>query len=276
MREENEYLLGTDDDELRRLGFQHQLWARETADGWERGRFGLGSHLLDIGCGPGFATLDMARLAGSAGRVTGVDISPRFVAHLQARAAALGMANVSVEVQDIEALALPAESFDGAYTRWVLTYLRRPDAVIAGAAKALRRGGRLVVQDYSHYTGIQLAPHDPAFDRVVQAVVRSWRDRGGDPDVGARIPRMIHDAGLEVVSVTPLTRIARPGEAFWEWPRTFYDNYLPQLVEAGYLAEEARQAFDAYPALIRGVQAGLVAARGIPLRGIHPPVAVAG
>ena len=53
------------------------------------------------------------------------------------------------------------------------------------------------------------------------------------------------DAGLEVVSVTPLTRIARPGEAFWEWPRTFYDNYLPQLVEAGYLAEEARQAFDA-------------------------------
>jgi SAM-dependent methyltransferase len=245
MREENEYLLGTDDDELRRLGFQHQVWAREAATGWERGGFVPGSHILDIGCGPGYATLDLARLVGPEGRVVGLDVSPRFVSHLQARAAAMGLANVSVEVQDVEKLALPAESFDGAYTRWVLTYLRRPEAAIAGAAKALRRGGRLVVQDYSHYIGIQLAPEDPAVHRVVEAIVRTWRDDGGDPNVGARIPRMMYDAGLEVESITPLARIARPGDALWLWPRTFFDNFLPQLVRSGYLAEEERLAFDA-------------------------------
>lgn len=245
MREENEYLLGTDDEEMRRLGFQHQVWAREAAGAWERGGFGPGSHVLDIGCGPGYAALDMARLVGPEGRVVGVDVSPRFAAHLQARAAALGLANVGVEVQDVEELSLPAESFDGAYARWVLTFLRRPEAVVAGAAKALRRGGRLVVHDYSHYAGIQLAPGDPAFHRVVEAIVRAWRDGGGDPNVGARVPRMMHDAGLEVVSITPLARIARPGDALWAWPRTFFDNYLPQLVAGGYLAEEGRQAFDA-------------------------------
>jgi ubiquinone/menaquinone biosynthesis C-methylase UbiE len=245
MREENEYLLGTDDDELRRLGFQHQVWMREAAASWERGGFGPGHHVLDIGCGPGYATLDLARLVGPRGRVVGVDVSPRFVAHLQALAAATRITNVSVEVQDVEELGFPSGSFDGAYARWVLTFLRRPEAVVAGAARALKRGGRLVVHDYSNYAGIQLAPEDPAVHRVVEAIVASWRDRGGDPNVGTRLPRMMVDAGLEVVSVTPLVRIARPGEALWQWPRTFYDNFLPHLVQTGYLSEDERQAFDA-------------------------------
>jgi SAM-dependent methyltransferase len=245
MREENEYLLGTDDDELRRLGFQHQVWAGEAAASWARGGFGPGSHLLDIGCGPGYATLDLARLVGQNGRVVGVDVSPRFVAHLQARAAASGITNVGVEVQDVEQLAFPPESFDGAYARWVLTFLRRPEAVVAGAAQALKPGGRLVVHDYSHYAGFQVAPEDPVVRRVIAAVVASWHDGGGDSNVGTRVPRMMHDAGLEVVSITPIGRIARPADALWQWPRTFFDNYLPHLVQTGYLAEDERQAFDA-------------------------------
>lgn len=245
MREENEYLLGTDDDELRRLGFQHQVWIREAAAAWERGGFGPGSHVLDVGCGPGYATLDLARLVGREGRVVGVDVSARFVAHLQARAAAHGMTNVSVEVQDVESLGFPPESFDGAYARWVLTFVRRPDAVIAGTARALKRGGRLVVHDYSQYAAFQVAPEHPAVHRVIEAISESWRAGGGDPSIGARLPRLMVDAGLEVVSITPITRVARPTDALWQWPRTFFDNFLPHLVRTGYLAEEERQAFDA-------------------------------
>jgi SAM-dependent methyltransferase len=245
MREENEYLLGTDDDELRRLGYQHQVWTAEAATSWERGGFGPGQRLLDLGCGPGYATLDLARLVGSAGHVAGVDVSPRFVAHLRARAAALHATNVSAEVQDLEALELPTASFDGAYARWVLTFLRRPEAVVATAARALKPGGRLVVQDYSHYAGLQMAPGHPAFRRAIDAVVRSWLEGGGDPDVGARVPRMMVDAGMEVVSITPIHRVARPGTALWQWPRTFFDNYLPGLVARGLLAREEMEAFDA-------------------------------
>jgi ubiquinone/menaquinone biosynthesis C-methylase UbiE len=245
MREDNEYLLGTDDDELRRLGFQHQVWAREAAAAWERGGFGPGSHVLDLGCGPGYATLDLARLVGAAGRVTGVDVSARFIAHLQARAAALSATNVSAEVQDVEALALPPEHFDGAYARWVLTFVRWPEGVVAGAARSLTPGGRLVVHDYSNYDALQLAPEHPAYDRVVAAVIESWYAGGGDPHVGTRLPRMMVDAGLDVVSVTPISRIARPGTALWQWPRTFFDNYLPGLVERGFLTRDEVDAFDA-------------------------------
>jgi ubiquinone/menaquinone biosynthesis C-methylase UbiE len=221
------------------------VWAREAAAAWERGGFGPGSRLLDLGCGPGYATLDLARLVGATGRVHGVDVSARFVAHLQQRAAALGVTNVAAEVQDAEALDLPAEHFDGAYARWVLTFLRRPEAVVSGAARALKRGGRLVIHDYSKYDAVQLAPEHPAFTRVIEVITRSWYDGGGDPSVGARIPRMMADAGLEVVSVTPLARIARPGDALWQWPRTFFDNYLPGLVAGGHLAREEMDAFDA-------------------------------
>lgn len=245
MREDNEYLLGTDDDELRRLGYQHQVWAGYAAAAWERGGFGPGDHVLDLGCGPGYATLDLARLVGATGRVTGVDVSARFIAHLQALVSTIGITNVSAEVQDGEALDLPADHFDGIYARWVLTFVRRPEAVIQAAARTLKPGGRLVIHDYSNYAAVQLAPEHPAFTRVIAAVSQSWRDGGGDPNVGARLPRLMADAGLEVVSVTPVTRIARPRSALWQWPRTFFDNFLPGLVERGYLTRDEMDAFNA-------------------------------
>ena len=245
MREENEYLLGTDDEELRRLGFQHQVWAGEAAAAWERGGFAPGTHILDLGCGPGYATLDLARLVGATGRVTAVDVSARFIAHLQALVATLGVTNVSAEVQDGETLELPPEHFDGAYARWVLTFVRRPEAVVAAAARTLKPGGRLVIKDYSKYDAVQLAPEHPAFTRGIGAIVRSWYDGGGDPNVSARLPRMMADAGLEVVSVTPIARIGRPGSALWQWPRRFFDNYLPGLVERGYLTQDELDAFNA-------------------------------
>jgi ubiquinone/menaquinone biosynthesis C-methylase UbiE len=245
MREENEYLFGTHDDELRRLGFQHQVWIREAAAAWERAGFGPGSHVLDLGCGPGYTTCDLALLVGGEGSVTGVDVSPRFVLHTRAQAAARGLANVSAHVQDAAALELAAGSFDGVYSRWVLTYLRRPEAAIRAAALALKPGGRMVIHDYSHYEAVQLVPEHPAFRRGIDVVVRQWRASGGDPGVGARLPALMADAGLEVLSITPVHRVARPGEVLWQWPRTFFANYLPSLVASGAMAKEERAAFDA-------------------------------
>lgn len=62
--DEIEYVLGTDDAELARLGFQHQVWARVTVAAWEHAGFHRGATLLDVGCGPGYATFDLASLVG--------------------------------------------------------------------------------------------------------------------------------------------------------------------------------------------------------------------
>ena len=62
IREKGEYVLGTNDEELMRLGFQHRVWGEQAFALWERAGFAPGQTIVDVGCGPGFATLDLARL----------------------------------------------------------------------------------------------------------------------------------------------------------------------------------------------------------------------
>ncbi|HEU4451494.1 MAG TPA: class I SAM-dependent methyltransferase [Longimicrobium sp.] len=153
-REEGEYLLGVGDDELARLGFQHQVWSGEAARVWERAGFAPGDALLDVGCGPGHASFDLARLVGAAGRVHGVEISERFVGHLRREAEARGVGNLTAEVGDVGAMDhLPEASFDGAWARWLLCFVGDPEAVVRGVARALKPGGSFVVQDYLKYQG---------------------------------------------------------------------------------------------------------------------------
>jgi SAM-dependent methyltransferase len=238
-----DYILGSGDPELARLSLQHQLWAGPTADAWERAGFGPGQHLLDVGSGPGFATFDLARLAGPEGHVTAVDRSERFMRHLDEHARALGVHNVETRVADVSALGLPEAHYDGAFARWVLCFVADPQAVVDGVALALRPGSRFVVLDYCRYRALSLAPHSEAFERVVAAVDRSFRDAGGDPDVGLVLPTLMLRAGLEVREVRPLVRVARAGSPLWAWPIAFFRGYVPLLVEWGLVGQADADAF---------------------------------
>lgn len=242
--DEREYVLGTDDDELARLGFQHQVWGAQALRGWERAGFKPGDTILDVGCGPGYASFDMARLVGATGRVIAVDVSRRFLAHLESQARARGVRNVEMRLADVEELDIAESSVDGAYARWVLTFVGRPEAVVEGVARALKPGGAFVVQDYSNYTGAFLAPQSAITARVFEAVAASFRARGGDPDVASRVPTLMERCGLRVTEINPLIRIARPGSALWHWPVRFFSNYLPALVASGGITEAERVAFN--------------------------------
>ena len=241
--DENEYVLGTGSAELRRLGFQHQLWSAYAVQAWERAGFAPGDTLLDLGCGPGYATWDLARLVGDDGQVIAVDVSERFVRHLEAEARLRGIGNVVPQIHDVQALDLRESSLDGAYTRWVLCFLPDPEAAVAGVARALRPGAAFVVQDYTRYGAITLAPQSAAFARVIEAVQQGWRAHGGDPDVGTRVPEMMVRHGLRIQSVRPIVRIARPQDALWKWPETFFRGFLPGLVADGFLAQNELDAF---------------------------------
>jgi SAM-dependent methyltransferase len=236
------YVLGTDPAEEARLGLQHRLWADTARAAWASAGFGAGARILDVGCGPGFASLDLEQLGCV---VVGVDESPGFVR--AARAAGLR----DVRSGDVQRLAEPLAgeaAFDGAWARWVLCFVPDPEAVVAGVAAALRPGGRFVVHDYFDYEGMALAPRSPAFARVVGAVAASFRARGGDPDVAGRLPGLFARHGLTVERVVVHQWIARPHEPRWAWPDTFFRAYVPKLVASGFLttreAEDWRQDWD--------------------------------
>lgn len=231
--EAKEYVLGTDGEEIARLGLQHRLWSEQAFALWARAGFGPGQTILDVGCGPGFATFDLAQLAGPMGRVVAVDESTHFVGYLEAQRAARGVTNVDLQLGDVHDMNLPPNSVDRAYARWVLCFVRDPEQVVRRVAAALRPGGRFAVQDYFDYASLTLAPRSEVFSRVIQAVSRAWRDHGGDDDVAARIPAMMRRAGLEVLSVHPNLRVARPNDPLWAWPTTFFRSFLPRLVLMG-------------------------------------------
>lgn len=242
------YVLGTGDDELARLALQHRLWADAATDAWKLGGIGAGASVLDVGCGPGFASLDLADLVTPSGRVVGIDESERFVNHLLSQARARGLHHVAGVVADVQTMfAAPSqdltpESFDAAYARWVLCFTPRPAEVIAGAARALRPGGRLVIHDYFCYTSMTAAPRRTSFDVLVQATAASWRERGGDPDIMSRVPQMLSSAGLSLVSMRAHQRIARGGlvnqpdharyrDPMMAWPMTWWRTFAPKLVD---------------------------------------------
>jgi ubiquinone/menaquinone biosynthesis C-methylase UbiE len=236
MSDPREYVLGTHDAELMRLGLQHRLWSELTFSCWYRCGIRTGSVVLDVGSGPGYTAFDLVPLVGPLGRVIAIDESERFIEYVRARAAMLGAGNIETDVQDVQELRVPASSVDVAYARWVLCFVPKPEAVVAGVARALKPGGVFAVQDYINWAALSLSPRSEAFLRVMPSVGKSWSMHGGDPQVGQRLPAMMAAAGLVVEEVRPL-------HPLWDWPTSFFANFIPMLVERGLVTNEDWRAF---------------------------------
>jgi SAM-dependent methyltransferase len=241
----SEYVLGTGLDEHARLGLQHRLWSDAAVEAWRRAGFGLSSRVLDVGCGPGHAALDLAQLVGPSGRVVGVDESAGFIEWFNQQAHSRGLSHARGVVGDVQAMNLRDEgAFDGAYARWVLCFVPKPLDVLRGVAAALKSGGVLVIHDYFNYGSMTTAPRLSSHDALVKATVESWKERGGDPDIAGRLPRLLNEAGFDVVEMRVHQRIARGGvsadgrrDAMLAWPMTWWRTYTPKLVAMGLITQ---------------------------------------
>jgi SAM-dependent methyltransferase len=236
--DQKEYALGTHDAEIVRLGVQHKLWSASAFAMWERGGISAGKTVLDIGCGPGYTSYDLAGVVTSKGRVIAIDESTRFIEHLKARLLLDRGIPIDARVGDVQRLDVEANSIDAAYQRWVLCFVRDPEAVIRGVAKVLKPGGVFAIQDYMNYEGVLLAPLSKAFVRFMAVVSEAWNERGGDTKVGLRLPTLLTKHGLTPRDIRPLHRVARPHSQLWTWPTIFIETYAPKLVEEGRLTSE--------------------------------------
>lgn len=238
MKEENAYILGTERAELHRLGIQHQIWAAEMRRGWEIAEFGADQTILDLGCGPGFGTRELAYMVGDHGKVIGVDLSPSYTKFCQKVADTHGLSNIELMTTSFDEMQLEEESLDGIYHRWALAWIPNPEEVIAKLYNALKPGGVIVSHEYYDWSFFQTEPKLPALNHAIGKAFQSFTDSPGDINIGRHLPRLFDNIGLEVISTRSMSKIAYNYDTTWQWPLSFLELYVPKLEQMGLLTKE--------------------------------------
>lgn len=154
-----------------------------------------GSRCLDVGCGGGDVSFDLARLVGPKGRVVGIDLDEVKLAAARTEAAAAGLTNLEFRAVDIVAGDLPQPAFDLIYARFLLTHLREPERAVERLCGLLAPGGLIIFEDID-FSGSFSHPPSQAFAAYVDLYRGAALARGVHPDIGPRLPGMLESAGL--------------------------------------------------------------------------------
>jgi len=231
--EERDYLLGTHDDEVARLGLQHRVWRPRVLDAWRRAGVSEGAKVVDAGAGPGWATFDLAEIVGPKGRVHALERSERFLSFLEGSAQRRGLNNIETAAVDLVEDALPVSGADAFWVRWVLAFVSDPAAVLRKLVGTLKPGGVAIIHEYLDYQTWSFAPDLPMQKEFIKVVVEGWRGSGGEPDIARSFPRLLPEVGLRIKELRPIVDVIGPSNFVWRWPASFVETYPQHLVETG-------------------------------------------
>jgi len=189
-----------------------------------------GMSLLDVGCGPGTITADLARRVAP-GPVLGID---REEAPLtEARAAAQGLANARFARGDIYALHVAPGSYDVVHAHQVLQHLVDPVAALIELRLVCRPGGLVAARD-GDYATMTWFPCDPLLDRWQELYQRVARANGGEPDAGRRLVGWARAAGFADVHASASSWCFATPDA-----RTWWADLWADRVTQSRFAEQA-------------------------------------
>jgi ubiquinone/menaquinone biosynthesis C-methylase UbiE len=159
---------------------------------------GEGFRVLDAGCGPGYDAVRMARMVGTRGSVTGVDLSSRMVTLALERSASLNLP-LAFQTGDITRLDFPDASFDAVRVERTLQVIREPQRAVAEFVRVLRPSGRIVAMEPDWGT----FAFDPGARETVNAFLRFCAAQFADGWTGRRLYRYFRAGGLRDVVIHP-------------------------------------------------------------------------
>ncbi|MCP3973199.1 MAG: methyltransferase domain-containing protein [bacterium] len=155
--------------------------------------------VLDVGCGPGSITLDLAEWVGS---IVGVDAAPEAIVRSDHENARRGINNAHFQIASAYELPFDDASFDIVYAHQLLQHLAEPVAALREARRVLKPGAILAVRDADYGTMVH-DPHEPAIDRWLELYQELARSNGGEPNAGRLLARWVSEAGF--VDITSST-----------------------------------------------------------------------
>ena len=193
------YTHGHHDSVLR----SHRWRTAENSAGYLLPYLRPGLDLLDVGCGPGTITVDLAARVAP-GTVIGVDRERAVVAEATRLLDGSGIANVTFEPADAYSLGFGDQLFDVVHAHQLLQHLTDPVAALVEMRRVLRRGGILAVRD-SDYGGFVWAPSDPLLDRWMELYHQVCNRNDADADAGRHLLGWAQAAGFSEIEPSSST-----------------------------------------------------------------------
>lgn len=223
----------------------HRWRTAENSAAYLLPRLRAGQDLLDVGCGPGNLTLDLASRVAP-GRVVGIDASPGVIATAAAGNDRPGQ--VTFATGNVYALEEEDGRWDVVHAHQVLQHLSDPVAALREMKRVARPGGLVAVRD-SDYAAFAWAPLSPLLARWNEVYHAIARRNGAEPDAGRFLLGWAREAGFREIRCTSSTWTFADDEsrAWWGglWAdRVEHSSYAEQAVayglsDAGELAEIA-------------------------------------
>jgi SAM-dependent methyltransferase len=194
--------------------------------------FASGASVLDIGCGPGTITVDVAARVAP-GRVVGLDRERDVLERARDAARERGVGNVEFVAGDVYALDFPDASFAVVHAHQVLQHLTDPVAALREMRRVCATGGIVAARD-SDYATFAWWPDVPGLTRWLELYHQVARANGAEPDAGRRLLSWAHAAGFSDVDASAsVWCFATPDDRTW-WGGMWADR-----VVASAFAEQA-------------------------------------
>ena len=158
----------------------------------------LGEKILDVGCGVGFLSHEIAILTGDSGQVCGVDKNLEMIRHANKRCESLQ--NAEFSEANAEDLPFPEESFDAACCTQVLLYVNDVAQVLLEIKRILKPTGRIIIVE-TDWRGVVL---NSDYDSITRKIFSAWDATVPSPNLPVRLGSLLLDNGFSNVNVEPI------------------------------------------------------------------------
>lgn len=187
--------------------------------------------ILDIGCGPGTITADLATYVPD-GHITGLDMVGDVLPAAQQLAASRNITNIDFVTGDANALAYEDGSFDVVFCHQVLQHVRDPVAVLKEMKRVCRQDGIVAARE-ADYAAFMWYPELPALRKWQVLYDQVARKNGGEPNAGRHLYMWARRTGFsEVENTVSSWCFAKPEEVKW-WSETWQDRVVKSAFAKG-------------------------------------------
>ena len=226
-----DYIFGTRDVELDRLGFQHEVWSEDSKNIWKQAGIKKGDHVLDVGSGPGFTSFDLSEIVGPSGKITSFEKSEKFIEYLSNTCREKSINNIESVLIDLKEFKSENSKYDHAFSRWVFSWISDPEIIIKEICDSLKPGGTFIFQEYYNWHSLRVHPDNEAFNIIRQGAFESWNHNEGKINIGEDLTEILAGLGFEITFIKPICKIGTPGNKVWEWVTGFLKIYSELLIE---------------------------------------------